>query len=267
MTPICVMGGVSANSELDWWPGIVGPGAALDPKHQRLMGFDFARTTLLSTDEQAALLLEQLDAEGIDRIRIVGASYGGMVGLALASQAPERVERLVVLCAAHRPFVLGTAWRSIQRQILDLGIVAGLEDRAIMIARALAMTTFRTGAELDDRFSGDAERRGEDVVAPIDSYLEHHGRKYAKRHTAKGFRNLIASIDLHRVDPAHVPVPVHVIGFHEDQIVPPSLLHELAQGLPQCVSLDLLSSIHGHDGFLIETDALTPLLNRALEAA
>lgn len=267
MTPVCVMGGISADAELGWWPGILGPGALLDPDQMPVVGFDFLRDRTYSTDEQAEALLAVLDRQGVERIRIVGASYGGMVGLALAARAPERVERLVMLCAAHRPHAIGTAWRSIQRQILDLGIETGQPTRAVALARALAMTTFRTGAELDARFGGSAERRGDDVVAPIDSYLQHHGNKYAEHHDAAGFRALLASIDLHSVDPAQVTVPVHLIGFVEDQIVPPTLVAELRRALPRCVSCDILSSVHGHDAFLLETDALVPLLCRALEAA
>ena len=41
-----------------------------------------------------------LDALGIERASVVGASFGGRVALELASTWPERVERLVLLCSA-----------------------------------------------------------------------------------------------------------------------------------------------------------------------
>ncbi|MEO0600798.1 MAG: alpha/beta fold hydrolase [Myxococcota bacterium] len=266
MTPVCVMGGISATAALDWWPGIVGPGGPLDPRAMPLVGFDFLRDRTYSTFEQADALLEHLDAQDIDQVRIVGASYGGMVGLALATIAPERIERLIVLAAAHRPHPIGVAWRSIQRQILDLGVDAGQEERGVALARALAMTTFRTPAEFDARFDGTVVRQGDDVQAPVDSYLAHHGQKYAAVHSAKSFRALTASIDLHRVDPAAVTVPVHLVAFVGDLIVPPDLVRELAELLPNCLSFDILPSIHGHDGFLLEIEALSPVLRQALEA-
>jgi len=265
--PTCVMGGISADAELDWWPGIVGAGALLDRDAAPLIGFDFLRDRTYTTIEQAEALLTLLDERGVDCVRVVGASYGGMVGLALAALAPERVERLIVLAAAHRPHALGTAWRSIQRRILDLAREAGDEAQGIALARALAMTTFRTPGEFDRRFGGPAVRLGDQVVAPVDGYLEHHGRRYAELHTAAGYRALIASIDLHRIEPSAVLVPTHLVAFEGDQIVPPELVAELARALPCCVSFDVVPSIHGHDGFLLETDALTPILRRNLEAA
>ncbi len=264
MTPVCVMGGISASSELRWWPGIVGPEAPLDPESVPLLGFDFLRDRTYTTVEQAEALLQLLDARGVPRVKVIGASYGGMVGLALAAIAPERVERLVVLAAAHRPHPLGTAWRSIQRQILDLGVEAGDASRGVALARALAMTTFRTPGEFDARFAGPVTRAGEDVTAPVDDYLAHQGRRYAAVHSAAAFRALTASIDLHRIEPAAVTVPVHLVAFEGDLIVPPELMKELAQQLPRCVSFDVVSSIHGHDGFLLETTTLAPLLRRSL---
>ncbi len=43
-----------------------------------------------------------LDAVGVERAVVVGASMGGRVALELAGTAPDRVERLVLLCPAYR---------------------------------------------------------------------------------------------------------------------------------------------------------------------
>ncbi|MGA4539980.1 3-oxoadipate enol-lactonase [Uniformispora flossi] len=48
----------------------------------------------------AADVLAMLDADGIDRFAYAGISLGGALGLTLALEAPERVERLVVCSSA-----------------------------------------------------------------------------------------------------------------------------------------------------------------------
>ena len=48
----------------------------------------------------AQSLLELLDALALERVSLCGTSLGGMVGLALALEAPERVERLVLSCTS-----------------------------------------------------------------------------------------------------------------------------------------------------------------------
>ncbi len=45
-------------------------------------------------------LLELLDELDLDRVSFCGVSLGGMVGMALALEAPERVERLVLSCTS-----------------------------------------------------------------------------------------------------------------------------------------------------------------------
>ena len=45
-------------------------------------------------------LLGLLDDLGIDRVSLCGVSLGGMVGMALALEAPSRVERLVLTCTS-----------------------------------------------------------------------------------------------------------------------------------------------------------------------
>ena len=45
-------------------------------------------------------LLGLLDELGFERVSLCGVSLGGMVGMALALEAPERVERLVLACTS-----------------------------------------------------------------------------------------------------------------------------------------------------------------------
>ena len=45
-------------------------------------------------------LLALLDELGLERVSLCGVSLGGMVGMALALEAPERVERLVLACTS-----------------------------------------------------------------------------------------------------------------------------------------------------------------------
>jgi lipase len=50
-----------------------------------------------TVERHVADLLETLDAEGVERVEVVGHSYGGMIGLHLLATAPDRVGRLALL--------------------------------------------------------------------------------------------------------------------------------------------------------------------------
>src|SRR5260221_2534905 len=53
-------------------------------------------------DVNAAAVIEELDARGIDRAVLVGHSYGGGVPLSVPGRPPRPLEA-VVLLPAHRP--------------------------------------------------------------------------------------------------------------------------------------------------------------------
>jgi 3-oxoadipate enol-lactonase len=53
-----------------------------------------------TVERLAGRLLGLLDELGLERVSLCGVSLGGMVGMALALEAPERVERLVLACTS-----------------------------------------------------------------------------------------------------------------------------------------------------------------------
>lgn len=71
-----------------------------------LPGFGFTERPTDSVDytrfAQGEFLLGVADALGIDRFHLVGHSYGGAVGAALAVRRPERIASLTLLNAAAR---------------------------------------------------------------------------------------------------------------------------------------------------------------------
>jgi lipase len=50
-----------------------------------------------TVERHVADLVETLDALGVDRVAVVGHSYGGMIGLHLLATVPQRVTRLALL--------------------------------------------------------------------------------------------------------------------------------------------------------------------------
>jgi homoserine O-acetyltransferase len=284
---VAVLGGISAGRNVfslqpgapGWWEDAIGPGRALDTDRYRVLGIDFLggshRSTgpgvgqvfpSISAFDQARLLVALLDRLGIDRLRAsLGASYGGMVSLALAQAHPQRVEHVVVLSAAHRTHPMSTAWRSVQRAIVRYALGHGEGPRGLVLARALAMATYRSAREFEERFAGPAEATTEGFRFPVESYLLARGESYAAVYRPEAFVCLSESIDLHRVDPASIRVPTTLLGVQEDQLVPLADMRLLRDQHGGNCSLTEISSIYGHDAFLKETEVLRDLLSRALD--
>jgi len=267
-----VLGGISAGRNVagsdGWWSEVAGPGAAIDLNRYTVLGVEFAplndRRVRITPDDQARLIELALDALDIAQLHaFVGASYGGMVGLALASRAPARVRRLCIISASHRPSALGLAWRGIQRRIVEFGLAHGDGERGLALARQLAMTTYRSPEEFEARFGAgvDADGRGS-----LDAYLIARGEAYPRQIPPQRWLSLSEAIDRHTLTPEAVRVPVTLAACPNDQLVPFADVNELARRLPQVASFHALNSIFGHDAFLKETEAVSAIIRQVLES-
>lgn len=258
---VVVQGGISSGRHLGFWEELVGPGRAIDTRRLRVLSLDFVVADGVTSHDQARATARLLDGLGVERVRsFVGASYGGMVGLAFAALYPERLDRLVAISAPARPHPTATAWRSVQRRIVALGLERDCADEAVAIARALGMVTYRGDEELRHRFDAPPERRDGSFRFPVEGYLLAHGRGFSERLPAPSYLALSLAIDLHRVDPAGIRVPSIVAGARTDRLVPFSQLEELAQALGGPSRLVEIDSIRGHDAFLTEPGAVAAIL-------
>jgi homoserine O-acetyltransferase len=278
---IVALGGISANRHIcanaadatpGWWEGIAGPGRALDTTRYRLLGCEFLDggrgddgrpARVVTTHDQADAIALVLDDAGVPRVHgFIGASYGGAVALAFAERYPDRLERLVVIGAADRAHPMITAQRAIQRRIVELGLETGRAFDAVVLARALAMTTYRSARELGERFG----YRTPDIGAtfPVEEYLIHQGETFARRFTPERFLALSLSGDLHVVDPSRIRTRTTLVAAEGDTVVPREQLERLAALLGGPCRIVDLPSITGHDAFLTEPDALGVILHSAV---
>lgn len=276
LAPLVVaLGGISAhrhvchtegNGQPGWWDGVVGAGLALDTRHYRVLGIDWhSGSETITTADQADQLAVVLDELGINAVHsIVGASYGGMVALAFAARYPDRVGRLTVIAAAHQTHPMATAHRVIQRRIIRLGLAAGLPSEGVALARALGMTTYRTAEEFVARFEPTPDPVS--GAFPVEGYLDHGSRRFASTWEPDRYLTLSESLDLHYVDPEQITVPLDLLGFHEDTLVPAWQLEELAAKYGGPCRLELASSIYGHDGFLKEVAVVGQFIGLSLES-
>ncbi len=152
-------------------------------------------------------------------------------------------------------------------------------DAGLEIARRFAHLTYRGEVELDTRFANDAQDE-EDPAAggryAVQSYLEHQGAKLVSRFDAGSYVVLTDALSSHDVGRGRggvaaalrgCPVPVVVAGITSDRLYPLRLQEELAELLPGCAGLQVVDSVYGHDGFLVESEAVGELVRQTLELA
>ena len=280
---VLVLGGISStchvtSTESDrqpgWWEDVVGAGRAVDTNHFRALGVEFLDggraidgrpRRVVTTHDQADAIAALLDCLEVRRLHaVVGASYGGMVGLSLAERYPKLLDRLIVIGAAHVSHPLSTALRAIQRRIVSLGLETGRTREGVILARALATTTYRSANEFEERFGEDCDLREGASAFAVEDYLVHGGERFAAVCTPERFLALSLSADLHRVRPEDIRVPALLIAAEGDALVPEAHMEELRRRFGAPCNLVRMPSRTGHDAFLAEPSTIGPILHAAM---
>lgn len=226
---------------------------------------------------------------------MLGPSLGGMRVLEWLVAHPERLASGVVIgaTAAVGADQIGSHEAQIAAIRADQGYRGGdyyeLPDgegphRGLGVARRIAHLTYRSRQELETRF-GRRPQAQEDPYAwqdgrgggrfAIASYLDHHADKLARRFDANSYIALTQAMslfDLGRgragVDQAlrRIRQPLTVVGVDSDRLFPLEQQQRIARLAPGAGPLRVIRSLHGHDGFLVETDQLGAIVRDALTA-
>jgi homoserine O-acetyltransferase len=285
----------SADAAGDWWAPLIGPGQVLDtakygvlcmnllggrygtsgptsrnPVTGKPYGKAFPRLTVR---DQARAQWRLLDALGIPKLALaVGGSLGGMVALEVALERPGEISRVVPIAAPARIGQLAMGWDHIQLEMIDQLGPAGLD-----LARELAMTTYRSEVDFEQRFAGRVEADG---TASVVSYLRHQGRKLLERFDEETYKALVRAMDSHDIGRDRGGVVEALrrlavygtrltgVGIEGDILFGTNQVRDLVEAARSAGMDSAYREIHstkGHDAFLVEWDQLETILTEALK--
>ena len=248
-----------------------------------------SRFPLISVRDQVEADLAALAALGITEVAaVVGGSMGGARALEWVVGHPDRVRAGLLLAVGARATAdqLGTQTTQIAAIKADPNWQGGdyhdtgrTPDAGLTIARRFAHLTYRGEVELDTRFANKSQANEDSANGgryAVQSYLEYQGNKLLSRFDAGSYVVLTETLNSHDVGRGRggvraalrdCPVPVVVGGITSDRLYPLRLQQELAELLPAAAGLQVVDSVYGHDGFLVETEAVGELIRKTLELA
>ena len=286
---------LTANADvLAWWPGLFGPSCHFDPSEWfivcanvlgscygstgppdtdpatgRPYGQDFPRLTIRDLVAAHEALRQELNLTDIHTL--VGGSLGGQQALEWAVQRPELFDHLVIIATNARHSAWGIAFNEAQRLAIeaDPTYAAGRPgggDDGLRAARAVALLSYRS-------YSAYAETQtdpDDDLLAEhrASRYQRYQGDKLVARFDAYSYVALSRSMDTHHLGRGRGGVPAAlgrvgartlVLGITSDVLFPLSEQRELANHIRGAMYAEL-DSRFGHDGFLLETAAITHFL-------
>jgi len=286
---------LTANADvLAWWPGLFGPSCYYDPADwfivcANVLGSCYGSTgprdadpatgqpryqdfPLLTIRDMVAAHEALRQELGLTDIHtLIGGSLGGQQALEWAVQQPDLFDNLVVIATNARHSAWGIAFNEAQRLAIEadptynLGQPGG-GDNGLAAARAVALLSYRSYAAYTDTQTDpeDDLLRGHRAS----TYQRYQGDKLVARFDAYSYVTLGRAMDSHHLGRHRGGVPAAlarigartlVLGITSDVLFPLSEQRELANHIPAAMYGELESRF-GHDGFLLETAAITHFL-------
>lgn len=278
----------------DWWGDLFRTGSFFDPQEYfiicvNMLGGCYGSTGPLSLSANTGKpfyhsfpVLTNRDIVGaFDLLRqelkiskvhtLIGGSLGGQQVLEWAILRPEVFGHIIPMAcnATHSPW--GIAFNEAQRMAIEADptwqendIRAGSEG--LKAARAIGMISYRHY----DTFGHTQAEKTNDKLDEFRaaSYQRYQGQKLANRFNAFTYWRFSKMMDSHNVGRgrdgvkqalASIQAKALVIGIDSDILFPVSEQKFLAENIPGAQYHEI-TSLYGHDGFLVEFDQLDTLL-------
>ncbi|MEM6764962.1 MAG: homoserine O-acetyltransferase [Bacteroidota bacterium] len=288
---IWVCHALTGNTEIDdWWSGLFGANNVFDPDQYfivcaNMLGSCYGSTDALHinpatgtswyhnfppiTNRDMVSAFDMLRQHlGIRSIYLItGGSMGGQHALEWAISSPTLFRYLVPMAtnAWHSPW--GIAFNESQRMAIeaDPSWQTATADAGLIglrAARATAMISYRSYETYQQTQTEEDINKTDQYKAS--SYQQYQGLKLSKRFHTFAYWTLSKAMDSHHVGRnrggavpalAHIQANTLVIGISSDSLFP---IHEqvyLAEHIPQA-KLNIIDSLYGHDGFLIEFEPI-----------
>ncbi len=258
-----------------WWNEMIGPDKIIDTNRYTVLGFNipgngvmdqtFSNPEDFHAGDIAFLFLKGLHALDVKFLHaLIGGSIGGGIAWEMIAIAPKLCKFLVPVAADWKANDWIIANTFLQNRILK-NSKKPLED-----ARIHAMLTYRTPQSFDSRFGRTKNQELE--VYNIESWLMYHGDKLAKRFKLKAYQmmnHLLASVNIEREGKSlediikKINAEIHLIAIDSDLFFTPGedrKTFEIGKKIKKNIFYHELTSIHGHDAFLIENEKMAQIL-------
>lgn len=291
---------LTANSDpAEWWPGLVGKGKLLDPDQYFIICVNmpgscygstgpleinprtgepwFHRFPFFTTRDMIRAYRLLKDELGIRRVRIgIGGSMGGQQLLEWAIEEPELFHSIVPIATNAFHSAWGIAFNASQRACIENDgtwnekhAKAGIEG--MKTARGLALLSYRHY----ETYRRDQTELSAERISGFksESYQRYQGEKLAARFNAFSYHVLSRSMDAHHVARGRGSVRAAlqrirartlVIGITTDILFPLQEQQFIAEAIPGAVYRYIYSS-YGHDGFLLESNAIAAHVRDVLQ--
>ncbi|GIV27500.1 MAG: homoserine O-acetyltransferase [Bacteroidia bacterium] len=298
-TPVVwVCHALTANSDVfSWWPGLFGQKDLFNPVDYFIICVNnlgscygstgplsinpdtkspyfhhFPKITIRDIVNSLNTLRKKLGIDQIDLL--IGGSQGGQIALEWALLENKLIKNLVLVSTNAKHSAWGIAFNESQRLAIfsDRTYFSYNKDggtKGLQAARSIALLSYRnyktyTHFQTDDESLNFVGRKAA-------TYQQYQGKKLVNRFNAFSYVALSYAMDSHDVFRGRtndclksIKANTLVIGIKEDILFPIEEQEFLAKSIDNA-HFEIIESLYGHDGFLIETQKLSEIIKSFLK--
>lgn len=283
---------LTANSNPEeWWPELVGVGKLFDTEKYfvvcaNMLGSPYGswgpskypqykylttpKITVRDIVHANDLVRKHLGIEQIDLL--IGGSIGGFQALEWAITSPSLIKKAIfIACGAETTPWLAASIES-QKMAIEADSNFHIQESlqapylGLRCARAMALISYRSY----DGYNLTQKEENEDYLFSIraSSYQRYQGKKLSDRFDAYSYYYLCDSVLSHNVGRSRGGVEAAlskiecesvVIGIDSDALFPLCEQKRIASAIPNAKYYEITSKF-GHDGFLLENEQLTEII-------
>lgn len=275
---------LTGNSDAaDWWPGLVGEGKLFDPRKYFIIcvnmpGSHYGSYGPFDKDENGEIWYHRFpfftprdmvrsyrplrEALGIDKIYVgIGGSMGGQQLLEWAIEEPSLFEHIIPIATNAVHSAWGRAFNASQRMCIENDPTWHTKDpkagsKGMEIARGIGLISYRHYDTYEK-----TQVDGEEIEGfRAESYQRYQGEKLAKRFNAFSYYSLSKGMDSHNVGRSRGGIETALkqikartlsLGVSSDILFPPAEQEFIGELIPGAKT-EIIESLYGHDGFLLE---------------
>lgn len=267
-------GNSNVSGEKGWWKQLVGEHQVIDTDQYTVLCFNIPGNGFddffidecedFTSSDIANIFLKGLEILNIKSLHaIIGGSLGGGIGWEMLVKNPNLAEIFIPVACDFKTHDWLHAQCLVQKFLLNQN------DEPLQKARIHAMLCYRTPESLNNRFQNRYSEEKQRLES--EDWLVYHGKALNERFSLKSYKlmnHLLMNINANEEHLEKIQARMHMISVDTDLFFPASEIRMCFEKLKEKnkdVFYHEITSVHGHDAFLMEYKQLNTIIKNILK--
>lgn len=267
-------GNSNVSGEKGWWKQLIGENQVIDTAQYTVLCFNIPGNGFddffideyeeFTPSDIANIFLKGLEILNIKSLHvIIAGSLGGGIGWEMLVKQPHLAEIFIPIACHYKTHDWLHAQCLVQKFLLNQN------DEPVQKARIHAMLCYRTPKSLNERFLNKYDWEKKRLKS--EDWLIYHGNALNERFSLKSYKlmnHLLMNLNADENQLEKIQARMHMISVDTDLFFPAFEIRKCFKKLKEKkknIFYHEITSIHGHDAFLMEYEQLNTIIKNILK--